>query len=175
MTGDFLPFASREYCLMAALLFFARGMDLFSTRVATPQLKLEANPLARRLGWKFGIPVNVAVCIGFSFWPLPAIIIATSGLLVAAHNFKSAWLMRGMGEDAYRELIVEQIARAGMPLCLLCLFGETALTALIGAALVCFSGMESVPFAIGLGVLGYAAIVLFYTSLSLWRLRGEME
>ena len=50
-----------------------------------------------------------------------------------------------------------------------------ALTAVVGAALLCFSEMESVPFAIGLGILGYAAIVLFYTSLSLWRLRHQME
>jgi len=49
-----------------------------------------------------------------------------------------------------------------------------SLTGLVGAALLRFSGMESVPFAIGLGILGYAAIVLLYTGLSLWRLRHRM-
>ena len=50
MTGDFLPFASRGYCCMLALLVFARGMDFFSTWVATPNLVLEGNPLAKKTG-----------------------------------------------------------------------------------------------------------------------------
>jgi hypothetical protein len=52
-----------------------------------------------------------------------------------------------------------------------CLCGETMLTALPGAALIGFYDEGSVAFAIGYGIVGYAAIVLFYTSLSLWRLR----
>ena len=44
-----------------------------------------------------------------------------------------------------------------------CLLGETALTGVVGAALLCFSEVESVAFAIGLGILAYAGIVLFYT------------
>jgi len=114
------------------------------------------------------------LCFVFAFWPLTAIIIITAGLLVAAHNFHSAWLMRAMGEEAYRQWYLEQISRARMPLYLACLLGETILTGLIGAALLCFSRMESVPFAIGLGILAYAVIVLFYTALSLWRLRRLM-
>ncbi|MGD0812899.1 MAG: hypothetical protein ABSA83_04790 [Verrucomicrobiota bacterium] len=174
MTGDFLPFASRGYCAMLALLVFARGMDFLSTWLATPHLMLEGNPLAKKLGWKLGGLVNAVLCVVFAFWPLTAIIIITAGLLVAAHNFHSAWLMRSMGEEAYRQWFTEQIAQARFPLYLACLLGETALTGLVGAALLCFSGAESVPFAIGLGILAYAAIVLFYTSLSLWRLRRRM-
>jgi len=175
MTGDFLPFASRGYCLMLALLLFARGMDFLSTWLATPNLLLEGNPLARKLGWKLGGLVNVALCFVFAFWPLTAIIIITAGLLVAAHNFHVAWLMRSMGEEAYREWFLEQISRARFPLYFVCLLGETALTGLVGAALICFSGIESIPFAIGLGILAYAVIVLFYTSLSLWRVRRGIE
>ena len=54
MTDDLLPFASRGYCLMLALLLFARGMDFLSTWVATPNLVLEGNPLAKKMGWKLG-------------------------------------------------------------------------------------------------------------------------
>jgi hypothetical protein len=175
MTEDFLPFGSGLYCAMLALLLFARGMDFLSTWLATPHLVLEGNPLAKKLGWKFGGLVNVVLCFAFAFWPLTAIIIITSGVLVAAHNFHSAWLMRSMGEEAYRRWFTEQISRTRLPLFLVCLLGETGLTALVGAALLCFSGMDSVPFAIGLGILAYALVVLFYTSLSLWRLRHQME
>jgi hypothetical protein len=174
MTGDFLPFASRGYCMMLALLVFARSMDFLSTWLATPNLVLEGNPLAKKLGWKLGAVVNAILCVVFAFWPLTAIIIITAGLLVAAHNFHSAWLMRTMGEDLYRQWFVEQISRARFPLYLSCLLGETVLTGLVGAALLCFSETESVAFAIGLGIIAYAVIVLFYTSLSLWRLRRRM-
>lgn len=175
MTGDFLPFASRGYCMMLALLLFARGMDFLSTWVATPNLVLEGNPIAKKMGWKLGGLVNVVLCVAFAFWPLTAIIIITAGLLVAAHNFHWAWLMRSMGEEDYRHWFTEQISRAGLRLYVVCLFGKTLLTGLVGAALVYWDGMETVPFAIGIGILAYAVIVLFYTALSLWRLRRQME
>ena len=174
MTSAFAPFASGDYCLMLGLLILARGMDFLSTWVATPNLVLEGNPIAKKLGWKFGGLVNLVLCLVFAFWPLTAIIIITAGLLVAAHNFHSAWLMRSMGEEGYRRWFLEQISQTPLPLFVVCLLGETALTASVGAALVCCSGVESKPFAIGLGILAYAAIILVYTSLSLWRLRRRM-
>jgi hypothetical protein len=117
----------------------------------------------------------VAICFAFAFWPLTAVIVITTSLLVAARNFHSAWLMRSMGEAAYREWFVERIAQARLSLFFSCLLAETVLGGAIGAALIGFSGEESVPFAIGFGILAYSAIVLFYTSLSLWRLRRRME
>jgi hypothetical protein len=59
---DTIPFGSREYFVFLGVLLLARGMDFLSTWVATPHLVLEANPIAKRLGWKWGIPVNLAVC-----------------------------------------------------------------------------------------------------------------
>jgi hypothetical protein len=175
MTGDFFPFGSGRYVVMFFLLLFARGMDFLSTWLATPNLVLEGNPLAKRLGWKWGAVVNLALCATFAFWPLTAIIVITAALLVAAHNFHSAWVMRSMGEESYREWFSERIARTPLPLFLACLLGETVLTGVIGGALILFSEADSIAFAIGFGVVAYAAIVLFYTLLSLWRLWRPMR
>ena len=98
---DTVPFGGGQYLALLAALGFARGMDFFSTWVATPNLVLEGNPLARRLGWKWGTAVNAALCLGFAHWPLSAIVIATASVLVAAHNFQNAWLMRSLGEQNY--------------------------------------------------------------------------
>ena len=174
MNGDAFSFLSADYLRMMGLLLFGRGADFFSTWVATPSLALEGNPLAKKLGWKFGALVNLALCLGLAFWPETALAATTASLLVAAHNFHLAWLMRSMGEEAYRPWFLEQMSRARLPFSFLCLLGETALTGLVGAALLCFSELESVPFAIGWGILAYAVIVLFYTALSLWRLRHRM-
>ena len=179
MIGDtlpeLLPFASLGYFCLLSLLLFARGMDFLSTWVATPNLVLEGNPLARKLGWKWGALANLALCFIFAFWPLTAIIVSTSGLLVAAHNFHAAWLMRTMGEAAYRDWFVERVARTPRSLYFACLCGETFLTALPGAALIWFGDSGGIPFAIGIGIVGYAGIILFYTSLSLWRLRRQED
>jgi hypothetical protein len=174
MTDDPLAFGSSGYLWMFALLFFARGMDFLSTWIATPNLVLEGNPLAKKLGWKLGGIVNLALCATFAFWPLTAIIIATSGFLVAAHNFQQAWLMRSLGEENYRIWFLERISQTRLPLYLFCLLSQTTLTALVGAALVRFSEMDSVPFAIGLGILAFAIVVLFYTLLSVWRIRRRI-
>src|SRR5438309_720538 len=108
-----VPFASQAYFLFLSLLLFARGADFLSTWIATPNLILEANPIARRLRWKWGIPLNVALCVGFARWPLIAIIIGTTSALVAARNFQLAWLMRSHGEENYRNWSVEGAEHLG--------------------------------------------------------------
>lgn len=172
---DFVPFASRTYGILFVVLIFARAMDFFSTWVATPNLVLEGNPIAKKLGWKYGIPVNLGMCFGFAFWPLPAIVISTTSLLVAARNFQSAWLMRSVGEHAYREWYLDRLTETPITLYLLCLAGNTVLTAVVGAGLVWFSvagtTMLVIPLGVGLGIIAYAGAVLFFTLLGTWRLR----
>ena len=139
---ELVPFASRLYGLMFLLLIVARGMDFLSTWVATPNLVLEGNPIAKKLGWKWGIPINLALCVGLAFWPLPAIVISTTSVLVAARNFQSAWLMRSLGEQLYRDWHIERVQETSVTLYLFCLFAQTAL---VGAAVIYFSELRHVP------------------------------
>jgi len=167
---DSIPFASRWYFAMFALLVFSRGMDFLSTYVATPNLVLEGNPIAKKLGWGWGALLNAAICLGLARWPLTAIALATTSVLVAARNFQSAWLMRSLGEQAYRDWHVERIQETRVTLYLFCLAGNTLLPAAVGAALIYFSAYQLVPCGIGMGVLAYAAAVAFYTLLARWRM-----
>lgn len=171
--GDSVPFGSRLYALIFLVLFFARGMDFLSTWVATPKMVLEGNPLARKLGWRWGIPVNVLLCFLFAFYPFPAIVIATTSVLVAARNFQSAWLMRSMGEETYRDWHRERIQETTATLFLCCLLGQTGLVGLVGSAIIYFATADGHPvlLGIGFGVLGYAVAVAFYTGLGVWRMR----
>jgi hypothetical protein len=168
---EYVPFGSRSYALMFLLLLVARGMDFLSTWVATPNMVLEGNPIAKKLGWKWGIPLNLCLCFGFAFWPLPAIVISTTSVLVAARNFQSAWLMRSLGEQIYRDWHIERVQETSVTLYLFCLFAQTALTGGVGAALIYVSEWRLVPLAIGLGIVGYSLAVAFYTLLGIWRLR----
>ena len=122
---DFAPFASRDYLLTLGLLVFARGMDFLSTWFATPNLELEANPIAKRLGWKRGVIFNLLLCIAAAHWPLAGLIIVTTSLLVAARNFKSAWLMRALGEADYSALVGEAMRRSSRSSYFISVLGET--------------------------------------------------
>jgi hypothetical protein len=170
---EFVFFGSRTYALVFLLLLMSRGMDFLSTWVATPNMVLEGNPIARKLGWKWGILVNLLLCFLFAFWPLPAIVIATTSLMVAARNFQFAWLMRSLGEQRYRDWHIERIQETNISLFLFCLFGQTALIALVGVAVIYFTSWQRDPvvLAIGLGIVAYAVAVLFYTLLGVVRLR----
>jgi hypothetical protein len=170
---DTVPFASREYLLFLLVLLLARGMDFLSTWVATPNLLLEGNPIARKLGWRWGVPVNVALCLSLACWPLPAIVVSTTSLLVAARNFQSAWLMRSMGEQRYREWHFERLRESGLPLYLVCLLGQTILVASVGFALAFIADAQraELPLAIGMGIVAYALAVFVFTLLGVWRFR----
>ncbi|MDA1275092.1 MAG: hypothetical protein O2960_13750 [Verrucomicrobia bacterium] len=175
---DFIPFGGRFYFFNLAMMLFSRGMDFLSTWIATPNLILEANPIARYLGWRTGIALNIIICIGLSAWPLPAIVIITMSLLVAARNFQFAWLMRSMGEERYSIWFSERLAHVGLGLFLLCLFAQTGATAMIGGALMYFSRctfgpdqIHLIPFSVGMGILTYAFAVTVFTLLAIRRIR----
>jgi hypothetical protein len=168
---DPVPFASRDYCLLLLLLVFARGMDFLSTWIATPNMVLEGNPFAKKLGWRWGLLFNLVLVSVLALWPLSAIVVATASVLVAARNFQSAWLMHSLGEEMYRRWHVERVQETRITVYLLCLAGNTLLTAGVGAALIYFSNEWLVPFAIGMGMVAYAAAVAFYTLLAIWRIR----
>src|SRR3954468_20119101 len=109
LAQNFISFGSSYYWLLLLALLTSRGMDVLSTRIATPNLVLEGNPIAKLLGWRWLLPVNLAFCVALAVWPLPAIMLGTMSLLVAARNFQSAWLMRSMGEEAYRAWHIQRI------------------------------------------------------------------
>jgi hypothetical protein len=169
-----VAFGSHDYFVLLTLLLFARGMDILSTWVATPNLVLEGNPIAKYLGWKGGIPLSLAISFGFALSPLPAIIISTASVLVAARNFQQAWLMRSQGETAYRDWHVARIQETPVTLYLFCLLGQTSLPAVVGFALLYYGGQDVVPTGIGWGIISYSIAVAFFTLLSIWRMRRAM-
>ena len=170
-----VAFASREYFVYLAILMLSRGADFLSTWVATPHLMLEGNPIAKWLGWRWGAVVNVVLVTTLALWPLSAIVVSTASMLVAARNFQSAWLMRSMGEELYRDWYSQRMSETRITLYLFCLAGNTLLTAAVGTALIAFSTTQDyvliVPMGIGMGIIAYTVAVVIYTLLSIWRSR----
>jgi hypothetical protein len=168
---EFVPFGGTDYFIFLALVLVARAMDFLSTWIATPNLVLEANPLAKRLGWRWGIVLNIFICAGFAAWPLPCLVIVTSSMLVAARNFQSAWVMRSFGEEDYRDWMAQRFMECRRSLFIGCILAQAAVFAFLGAGLIFFSRLQLIPLGIGMGMVTYAVAVAGYSLLSAWRMR----
>ena len=166
---EIIAFGCSEYWVMLGLLLFARGMDLLSTRFATPTLALEANPLAKWLGWKGGLAFNVALSFAVAFCPMAAVILTTTSLLVASRNFKSAFLMRALGEVNYSLLVGNALREGGRTSFVLCVLGETILFGLVGGAVIWAADGDALIWGLGFGLVAYALAVAFYSLLGLRR------
>ena len=166
---EVVPPGSAPWCLFAVLALLGRAADLVSTYIATPHLALEGNPLARRLGWRWGIPINVLASLGVGCFPSLAIAVSTTSVLVAARNFQNAWIMRSMGEWQYRMWMAERLDQTPRPLPVGCFMAEAVLTVLPGLALLAFAESGGVAQSVGMGITAYAAAVALFTLMALWR------
>jgi hypothetical protein len=107
---------------VAFATLISRLGDIGTTFLVSPMLKLEANPIARRLGWKY-----IFATAGLALVPYYSIhggiAVCTASFLAGASNASEAMLARFMGEEKYAALSREAIQK--MPvllgLALLCL------------------------------------------------------
>ena len=83
--------------LLAFLVLLSRIGDVVSTRLVTPTLRLEANPIVRRLGWRFAATTLVIAVVPYFLLPLGVVVLTTS-LLVAGSNLSRGWLVHALGE-----------------------------------------------------------------------------
>lgn len=162
-------FGSVDHLAMVLLVLFGRAMDLLSTWVATPSLELEANPIARWLGWRAGMLANGAVALPVGLLPLAAISLATTSVLVASRNLQSAWLVRVVGEREYRDWIAARYREGRPGVFLISLVLHAGLIGLVGLGLMAGSQWRLIPFGIGLGIFTYAMAVAVFTGLAMRR------
>jgi hypothetical protein len=158
--------------LVAFLLLLARLGDIGSTYLATPTLKLEANPVARRLRWPFAALTLFAALI--PYWWLPGgIIMLVGSLLVCSSNFAKLWLMRTMGETEYYEFIVRMSGKAKLIPTLLFTFASSLCIAVIGITLQLFypDPEKDLGYFFAVGFFGYAFAIALYGPLSFFRYR----
>jgi hypothetical protein len=171
MIVEFLRFGSAQYFGYLGLVLFARAMDFFSTWIATPNLVLEGNPIAKFFGWRGGLVVNAIIAALIAAWPPAAIVLIVMSVLVAARNFQSAWMMRSMGEINYAIWIHERLATTPRGLFVLCVLAQSFLTGLVGAAIMYYTPVDSIAYSIGAGIVSYGSAVLAFSLFSLWRFR----
>jgi hypothetical protein len=145
-----------------AVLLISRIGDIATTYIATPNLKLEANPIMRKLRWPFAL---ASILIAFiAYYDLgTAIAAAILFLLVCASNASKMWMMRVLGEDEYLNLHSRLVQRSSLAFTLACVWAPSFFFTIIGIVIYAFSGPMGQNAADGFFVYAFA-IGIFGTS-----------
>ena len=92
-----------QYIINAIIVIIARSLDILSTRYVTKELKLETNKLARKVGWKGMILLQIPTIILGSLDFYLALFIFVWSLLLFANNIEGSWYVKEMGEESYQK------------------------------------------------------------------------
>ena len=156
---------------LCGLLLISRLGDIGSTYLVTPKLTLEANPIMRRLGWRFAL-LSILVCLVPYFSTQSGVMILVPFLLVSSSNTAKIWFIRSYGELAYRELLVSLARKSKLRYALAGVNGSAAFLLLLGLVMLYLSPDPARywGFWIALGIILYAITVALWGSVYFWRL-----
>ncbi len=101
-----------QYLINCFLVIMGRSLDILSTRYVTKELKLETNKLARRLGWKGMIILQLPLIILGSLDFYLAFFIFMWSLMLFANNMEGSWYVRDVGEEKYQQEIKESLQKS---------------------------------------------------------------
>src|SRR2546428_475647 len=148
-------FAHLDHALCVMLLMSRVG-DVVSTYLISPTLQLEANPIARRLGWRF-IVLTLGACVIPYFSIDIGLAVLVPFLLVSASNTARIWTVRTMGEREYKRLLLTLAARSKLSHALLGVIGSAVFIVVTGLVILFFypDSVEDPGFWIGIGVVMY--------------------
>jgi hypothetical protein len=147
---------------IAAAVLVGRLGDIVSTRLATPTLALEANPVARRLGWPLAW-ASLLVCLVTYYDPGLGILAAVTSFFVSGSNFSRVWIMRALGEREYLEIIHRAARRTTLRAMVGFVLASACAFLIPGVALCAFSD-EPLTMYFGLGIVVYALAIALHGS-----------
>jgi hypothetical protein len=157
--------------VLAALLLISRLGDIGTTYLITPTLRLEANPVVRKLGWPYAI-VTLLICLLPYYNEALAVMILVPFLLVSAGNAGRIWFARTIGEEEYQAILIRAARRsrpiqAILPICL-----STSFMVLTGLVVLFFypDATSDWGFYLGAGIVMYGVIVGLFGMLAMRRL-----
>ena len=157
--------------LLCGLILISRLGDIGSTYLLTPNLKLEANPFVRKLGWWFAAATSL-VCLVPYYSTVLGIVVLIPSLMVSASNTSKIWFVRAYGESEYYELLLHVARKSHLSHALLPTVVAAMFTAGIGLVLLLLSPDPTKDWGywFGIGFLVYAFVIGFYGCLSFVRL-----
>jgi len=153
-----------------AVILISRIGDILTTYIATPNLKLEGNPVVRKLRWPFALASIFIAFIAYADRGL-AVAAAVLFLLVCASNASMMWMRRTLGEDEYLKLYSSLVQRSSLIFTFACIWAPSFFFLLVGIIIYAFTGDMGHNAADGFFL--YAFAIGFYSTLSQLRSRNK--
>jgi len=101
-----------QFIINAFITIIGRLLDMLSTRYVTKELKLETNKLARKIGWRgmilLQIPIIILGSIDFYF----SFFILWWSIFLFANNIEGSWYIREAGEEEYQKEIKSRLQKS---------------------------------------------------------------
>lgn len=157
--------------VLFVLLLISRIGDIGTTYIATPKLKLEANPIVRKFRWPFAL-LSLLVAFVAYLNIGTALFALVLFLLVCASNASKMWLMRVLGEDEYLQLYSSLVRKASLSFSLFCIWAPPFFFFLLGMALLYFT--EGIAKHAARGFIVFAFAMGFYHTSFYFRIRREV-
>lgn len=157
--------------VIAGLSVCSRAADVWTTYLVTPTLKLEANVIARRFGWRFAFLTILAGLVPYA-WPPLGIVILTASFMVAASNASRIVMSRALGEAELSNLTRRVFLNTPPWPGLFFLVLPALFIAALGGSMLFFYPRESEwGYYFGMGMLVYALAILVWYPVSYFRAR----
>jgi hypothetical protein len=156
---------------LCALILLARAGDIGSTFLVSPKLKLEANPIARRLGWQIAL-LSLLLCLVAYFNTVLAVIVLIPSLLVSASNISKVWMARTLGEEEFDNLLLCLARKSRLSHAIAGVLGSAFFILIVGlfTVVLCDDPGHNWGYWIGYGIILYSAVIAIYGSLFFVRL-----
>jgi hypothetical protein len=159
--------------VIAGLAVCSRIADVGTTYLVTPTLKLEANSVARRFGWRFAL-LTIAVGLVPYVWPQLGVIVLTVSFMVAASNASKIVGAKALGEDEMAAFLRRVLLATPPWPGLLFLVMPGIFVGMLGASLLLFYHEETEwGYYFGVGLVLYAVAVFVWYPVTYFRVRAE--
>ncbi|MFX0023156.1 MAG: hypothetical protein ACFE9S_12590 [Candidatus Hermodarchaeota archaeon] len=98
-----------QFLVNVIITIIGRALDILSTRYVTKELKLETNKIARKIGWKgmllMQIPIIILGSLDFYF----SFFIFWWSLFLFANNIEGSWYIKQAGEETYQKELKDRL------------------------------------------------------------------
>jgi hypothetical protein len=156
--------------VLCVLILVSRLADIVSTYLVSPTLKLEANPIVRKLGFRFAF-LTLLLCIIPYYHRGLALIVVVPSLLVASSNISKYWVVKTLGEEEYGRRLLIFAATSKKSRALFSVLGSAFFVTLAGLVLLLLSPhRNSWGYWFANGIIVYGIIAGLYGSLAYHRL-----
>lgn len=161
--------------IIAALAVLSRIADVWTTYQVTPTLKLEANPLVSRFGWRFALLTILAGALPYYSPPL-GVVIFTMSFIVAAFNASKIVTAKAIGEEEMAALSHRVILATPPWPGLLFLLMPGIFIGVVGSCLLFFYPDRSQwGYYFALGMLAYSLAVFVWYPSHYFRIRANIR